>query len=142
MDLSSSDIQRIEKQFDHFCKVVLSNEAKDAKRQFNYQRQHEVSLCELSPDEERQLYVQDEYPVFEENILVSDFTIHIHNEQLYGAFLALPERKRNIIVLYFWLGMTDQEIATELHLPRSTINSIRLNTIRKLKKLMEAKEVE
>jgi RNA polymerase sigma factor (sigma-70 family) len=141
MNLSPSDIQRIEKQFDHFCKLVLSNESKDIKRHCVYQIQNEKCFCELTPDEEKQLYVEDKYAIFDMEMPVLNFIVHIHNELLYEAILALAEQKRNILILHYWLDMTDQQIAEELHLPRSTVNCVRTSSIKKLRKLMEVQKL-
>ena len=133
MDLSPSDMQRIEKQFDCFCKVVLSNEAKDIKRRCDYRMQNEKYFCELTSDEEKQLYVEDEYEIFSMELIVLDFIVHIHNELLYEALSALPEYKLNIVILSYWFNMTDQQIADLLHFPRTTVNSMRTSVFSKTK---------
>jgi RNA polymerase sigma factor (sigma-70 family) len=139
VDLSPSDMQRIEQQFDHFCKIVLSNEAKDMKKLLDYRLKHEKCFSELTPEEEKQLYKEDKYEIFDWELPAFDFTIHIHNELLYEALSSLPESKRNVVVLSYWFGLSDKQIAKQLHLPRTTASHIRTSSIGKLKKLMEVK---
>lgn len=53
------------------------------------------------------------------------------------ALKSLPEKKRNVILLSFFLDMTDTEIAKYMNLVRSTIHHHRTSSLIALKKIME-----
>ena len=59
-------------------------------------------------------------------------------DELIGeALKSLPEKKRNVILLSFFLDMTDTEIAKYMNLVRSTIHHHRTSSLIALKKIME-----
>ena len=53
------------------------------------------------------------------------------------AFQTLKEKKRDLILLSYFMGMSDAEIAREMNLVRSTINEHRKRSLELLKKVME-----
>ena len=68
---------------------------------------------------------------------INGFDIIIRNELLAEAIENLPERKRNIILMSYFLDMKDCEIAELLNLVRSTVTYHRENALEKLKRYME-----
>ena len=50
---------------------------------------------------------------------------------------ALSEKKRNVILLSYFMDMSDAEIAKEMHVVRSTIHEHRKQSLELLKKIME-----
>ena len=62
MELTPSQKKTVRHQFDSFCRKVLREEARDYERHIAWRFDHEVSLSELSEEQERQMYVLDEYP--------------------------------------------------------------------------------
>ena len=130
MKKSSSEQQsRIRKQFDSFCKTLLKNEMIDYERERNYRLKYEISFSELTQKELRQLEIMDDY------IVESD--IEVKDELIGEALKSLPEKKRNVILLSFFLDMTDTEIAKYMNLVRSTIHHHRTSSLIALKKIME-----
>lgn len=55
--------------------------------------------------------------------------------RLYAAMNKLTERQSEVIQLYFYKGMTQQEIADELGICQQSVNRIMNQAIKKLKKL-------
>ena len=123
MKKSSSEQQsRIRKQFDSFCKTLLKNEMIDYERERNYRLKYEISFSELTQKELRQLEIMDDYIVESEMFHVFDYDIEVKDELIGEALKSLPEKKRNVILLSFFLDMTDTEIAKYMNLVRSTIH--------------------
>jgi RNA polymerase sigma factor (sigma-70 family) len=125
-----------EKQFDRFCQLVLINELKDIRKYDSYLLQHEKTFSELTPDEESQLFALDKYNLGDQ-IDVDEFSFEIENELLFRALEALPEKKRNIVLLSYFLDMTDKEIANRLELMRWTVSNFRTSSLKLLKQQME-----
>lgn len=144
MKKSSSEQQsRIRKQFDSFCKTLLKNEMIDYERERNYRLKYEISFSELTQKELRQLEIMDDYIVESEMFHVFDYDIEVKDELIGEALKSLPEKKRNVILLSFFLDMTDTEIAKYMNLVRSTIHhhrtsSLMLKQLRSLKLISEA----
>lgn len=109
--MKNSYEQRVQNQFGGFCTRVLKNEANRILNEYARQRDREKSLDELSPDELAQAasydkYFQDEY-VFE----VLGQKVFVVGDLLAEALSQLPEDKRDVILLSYFLGMTDREIS-------------------------------
>ena len=138
MEQSSSEKQsRIRKQFDSFCKTLLKNEMIDYERERSYRLKHEVSFSELTQEELSRMTNTDEYIVESEVFLVIDYDVEVKDELIGEALKYLPEKKRNVILLSFFMDMTDTEIAKHMNLVRSTIHHHRVSSLQALKKIME-----
>ena len=53
------------------------------------------------------------------------------------AIRALPEERRKIVLLYYFEGLTDIEIAKQLNISRSTVQYRRTSSFEQLKKYLE-----
>ena len=123
--------------FEHFCKQILKNERNDYHRRLNYRQEHEVLFCELPPTTLEKISVWDKY--FQDTYLfeIMGFEIAVADEVLGEALKALPQDRLEIILLSYFLEMSDPEIAAHLNLIRRTVSHRRKNALRKLKKIME-----
>ena len=65
------------------------------------------------------------------------FTVSIENDALAQALSTLSQRKRQIILLSYFFGMTDQQIGDRLHAVRSTIQAARTKALREMRELLE-----
>ena len=138
MEQSSSEKQsRIRKQFDSFCKTLLKNEMIDYERERRYRLKHEVSFSELTQEELSRMTNTDEYIVESEVFRVLDYDVEVKDELIGEALKYLPEKKRNVILLSFFMDMTDTEIAKHMNLVRSTIHHHRVSSLQALKQIME-----
>ena len=118
--------------FDYFCKKVIKNEVRDFYNE--YKRLRETPFSELSAREMEQLYTNDEYFAAEQIFTVLGQEIIVNNERIAEALRNLPERKRDIIILSYFLEMTDREIGEKLNLIRNTVQYQRKSTLQLLKK--------
>jgi len=84
-----------------------------------------------------QLYVVDEYPSDQTQFSVQGYSIAVKNTRLADALAALPEDKREIVLLSYFFDMTDQEIADSMNLVRSTVQYKRTSSLTEMKKRME-----
>lgn len=128
--------------FDSFCKKILKHEARDYYDELKRRRGQEISLDELSEKELEQLTVMDEYfkDLYSFNVLGYDITVS--DERISEALNALATDRRDIILLSYFLDMTDREIGELLNLVRRTVAYRRISTLRELKKIMEGKADE
>lgn len=84
----------------------------------------------------------DEYIVESEIFHVLDYDVEVKDELIGEALKCLPEKKRNVILLSFFMDMTDTEIAKHMNLVRSTIHHHRISSLQALKKILEGLESE
>ena len=128
------DKQRV---FDCFCKKVLKNEARNHYDEMKRLRDKEVSFSELTETELEQLSTTDKYFSTEQTFNVLGHDVIVNDESIAEALRSLPERKRDIILLSYFLELSDGEIGKKLNLIRSTVQYQRTSTLRELKKIME-----
>ena len=116
--------EHIECTFNGFCKTVLYHAALNEYRALRKKQQYEVSLDYL-----REYHIEpastDEYFVVYDVPTV--FSVHgktviVESELLAKALLRLPEKRREILFLRFYLGYSDVEIGKLIGRCRSSIN--------------------
>ncbi len=142
MQLSLTQRRTIRHQFDALCKKVLRDKCREINRRLMIQTEREISICALSLEQLEAISAIDEYP--SDNICfdVLDYQIMVQNDELAKALSNLPEKKRDIVLLAYFLDMNDREIAEQLNMVRSTVQRKRANTLKELKTKMEGEENE
>jgi len=128
--------------FDAFCKKVLRNDVRNYYDEMKRLRDKEVSFSELSEQELEQLSTTDKYFATEQTFNVLGNDIIVNDENIAEALRSLPERKRDIILLSYFLELSDGEIGKKLNLIRSTVQYQRTSTLRELKKIMEEENAD
>jgi len=128
--------------FDSFCKRVLKNEVRDYYDEMKRLREKEVSFSELSAQELERLATTDKYFSTEQIFNVLGLDVIVNSESIAAALKNLPERKRDIILLSYFLELSDTEIGKKLNLIRSTVQYQRTSTLKALKKVMEEESAD
>lgn len=133
----NSQEEHKEHTFDSFCKKILKHEARDYYKHLQYRREHEISFSGLSGEELEQFAVWDRYFEDTYRFEVMGFEVAVADELLGEALKSLPQDRLEIILLSYFLGMTDPEIAGRLNLVRRTVAYRRTSSLQDLKKFME-----
>lgn len=136
---SEEDTQRV---FDCYCKRILKNEAINIQKHNQYMNSRQVSFSELTPEQLAQICTCDEYSSDSSRFKVLEYDIAVKDELLAEALQELPERKRDIILLSYFLDYNDVEIAELLNLVRRTVNDQRNKALKDLKNRMEGNQHE
>lgn len=95
----------------------------------------EITFSDLTLEEARQLHTFDEY--FKGEIAFERAGKKITPKLLLEAIRTLPEEKRKAVLLYYFEGMNDTEIAELFDTSRSTIQYRRTSSFELLKKYLE-----
>ena len=128
--MKPSSFQEAEKWFDYIC--VPWKTAKEL-----YALSFKVAKREIHTD------VGVIYSAVCDNgiYLISDFTLNgcklVENDLLSEALRELPDKKREILLLFYFMDMSDSEIADLLKLNRSTVYRHRTSGLALIKKFME-----
>ena len=128
------DKQRV---FDCFCKKVLKYEARNYYSEMKRLRDKEVLFSELSEQELEQLSTTDEYFKTEQIFNVLGNAVIVCDGSVAEALRSLPKRNRDIILLSYFLELSDGEIGKKLNMIRSTVQYQRTSTLRELKRFFE-----
>ena len=138
-DAFCSLMDDIQHSFDAFCKKVLRNEARDYQDALARKRNREVYFSELPVDVLEQFAVRDTYFTDSRTFEVIGHSVCIDDETLAEAISALPVDRRDIILLSYFLDMSDAEIANVLNMVRRSVAYRRTSTLKLLKNLMGGK---
>lgn len=97
--------------FNGFCKRALKYEASNAHRDVRHHQLREVAFSSLLPQEEEQLYTTDRHFANEEADDKSFYVagMEITPKLLADAIHALPEEKRDTVLLYYFFEMSDPD---------------------------------
>ena len=131
------DEKTIEHQFDSFCKTVLRNYARDIYDENKRRNDYLVSLESLSLAELSKLSILDDYDSNYICMVSYNYNIRIEDVLMAQAIGKLTKRKQDIILLSFFLNMTNADIATLMDLAENTIHSHKTNALKELKELMK-----
>ena len=123
--------------FDSFCKKVLTNEVRNYHNELARLRDKEVTFSDMSAKELEQLSTTDEYFKAEKIFNVLGLDVIVNSESIAAALMNLPENKRDIILLYYFLELSDGEIGKKLNMIRSTVQYRRTSILQEIKKIME-----
>ena len=123
--------------FDSFCKKILKHEARDYYDELKRQRSREVSFSELSAKQLEQIYTEDQYFATEQIFNVLGLDVSVTDEDIAESLKSLSEIRRDIILLSYFLDLTDREIGDKLNMLRATVQYQRTRALQRLKKFME-----
>lgn len=123
--------------FDCYCKKILKNEAINIQKEYQRLNAVQTSFSELTAQQLAKLSVYDEYSSDYSNFKVLEYDIAVKNELLAEALQKLPERKRDIVLLSYFLDYSDVEIAELLHLLQRTVGYHRTTALERMKKRLE-----
>ncbi|WP_195983092.1 sigma-70 family RNA polymerase sigma factor [Ruminococcus sp. 1001275B_160808_F8] len=139
---SSYDEKTVRHQFDRKCKLALEGEVVDYDRHMDYRRKHEVLFSELSEGQLGNLARMDEYEETSYFFKTCDYDVKVKGTLLAEALHTLTDRKRDVILLSYFMEMSDAAIARKMNLVRSTVHEHRTRSLELLKQIMEENKSE
>lgn len=137
MNFASSRKETVRHQFDAYCKKILREEKIDFQRNYNARIKKETLISEMQQAQIDNLWSLDEYPSDMTLFRVNDIEISVSDSLLADALGSLPSKSRDIILLSYFLELSDTEIAKMLKIVRRTVQYRRISSLNKMKKHME-----
>ena len=134
--------QRVQNQFGGFCTRVLKNEANRIHNEYARQREMEKSLDAVTPEELDQIAVMDQYFQDDHVFEVLGEQVVVTGDLLADAIAKLSGRKRDIILLTYFLGLTDREISKYLNIVHQTVSKNRIRILKELREILEKEGFE
>ena len=134
--------QRVQNQFGGFCTRVLKNEANRIHNEYARQREMEKSLDAVTPEELEEIAVMDQYFQDDHVFEVLGKQVVVTGDLLADAIAKLPDRKRDIILLTYFLGLTDREISKYLNIVHQTVSKNRIRILKELREILEKEGFE
>lgn len=129
--------EAIEMQFDYICRRAVEDERKNYMKYLSRRSKKEMTFSDIGEYMMGQFASVDRYPSDFSYFELNGSEIAVEHTQLGEALEKLPEKKRNILLFYYFLEMNDSEIADVMGLSRSTVNEHRHNALSLIRKFMK-----
>lgn len=136
--MKPSDFQKtVQCRFESCLKKVVRHVVKDYQQELKRRKNKEVPFCELPDIVVEKLAVWDDYETDYTIFNVCGMDIKILDDELAEALKKLPERKRNTLLMYYFLEMTEKEIADLQNITQSGVFRNRYHALGTMKKLLK-----
>lgn len=126
-----------EQSFDSFCKTLIRNEGKDARKELLRREKHEVAFVHLPDAVISQMCQEDSYSLNQTTFVVIDKAVVVEDMDLALALSTLPLNRREIILLFYFLDQTDSQIGTIMDLSLDTVYYRRKASLKQLRSVLE-----
>ena len=126
----SSFENAIRLQFDCLARKVIGRTVKNYNKELARRAKHEISFCEIPELELNQLGVSDEYSL--------EFTsFDVFGTEVREAIKKLSERRRNVVLMFYFLELPDAEIAEILDISRNSVYRNRMCSLKLIRDMYE-----
>lgn len=136
--MKPSDFQKtVQCRFECCLKKIVRSVVKDYYKQLKRQKNKEIFFCELPDIMVDNLPVWDNYDTDYTLFNVCCTDIRVLDDELAEALKKLSEQSRENLLMYYFLEMSDKEIADLLHIDRSTSFRIRKKSLEEIRKMLK-----
>ena len=141
--MKPSDFQKtVQCQFDCKLKRVVKNIVRNYRKELRRRRNKEISFCELPEIKVNSFAIQDDYEMDVTVFDVYGMEARVSGDELCKALKRLPEKKRNNLLMFYFLDMSDTEIAELQKISRAGAFKNRQNALNKMRELLQKSETE
>lgn len=140
--MNADNRDRILKQFYKFCTRLLKNERCDIYRRHNGRQKRKNNVAVIPLAEVSQTAIYDNYFEYDNTFCIDNQSVEITDNRVASAIRKLPKDKQDIIILSYFLRMTDTEIAKRRKLTQQTICKHRNQTLMLLQNLLQQEDCE
>ena len=139
--MKPSDFQKtVQCRFESCLKKIVRSVVKDYRKELKRRKNKEISFSELPDMLVEKLAVWDEYDSDYTIFNVCGNDIRVLDDELAEALKKLSERNRDNLLMYYFLEMSDTEIAKGQHISRSGVFQNRHNSLELMKKILKEEE--
>ena len=129
-----------EENFDAFSKSTIKRISAKIFNEIAAKAERETVLSALSFRDEQKLCTEDTYSLEDDGIQfwVLGTPVIIHDPMLGQALSALPPKRRDVILLFYFADQNEPQIGQALHLSTQAVNYRHGTALERLKELLEA----
>lgn len=129
----SSFEKAIRLQFDCLIRKVIDRTVKNYYRELGRRAKHEVPFCDVTEADLNHVATIDEYSMGYTVFPVYGTEVRVFDEHLCEAIKALSERQRNIVLMSYFLEMSDIEIGEIIGISRCSVYRSRMRALNIIK---------
>lgn len=138
----NENIEILQRQFDVYCTKVLKYASISYYHANRRRMEHEVSFSSLLERDLAEVSTADCYPCMLYHFQVREWLVEVQSEPLGHAIKRLTPYRREIILLYFFLGFKNKEIAALYGCNARKISYHKMRAVRQIRAEMEVRRHE
>lgn len=139
--MKPSDFQKtIQCQFECKLKKVVKGIIWNYRKELKRRKNKEISFSELPDITVESLATWDDYETNYTIFNVCGIDIKVLDDELAEALKQLPEKKRNNVLMYYFLEMSDTEIADIMNYTRGAVFKHRHRALETMKEILKEKK--
>lgn len=129
-----------EENFDAFSKSTIKRISAKIFNEIAAHAERETMLSSLSFKDEQKLCTEDAYALEDDGILfwVQGKPVVVHDNVLGQALSALPPKRRDVILLFYFADKNEPQIGQLLHISTPAVNYRHGTALERLKDILEA----
>ena len=135
----NENIEILQRQFDAYCTKVLKYASISYYHANRRRTEHEVSFSSLLEKDLAEVSTADRYPCMVYHFQVREWLVEVQNELLGHAIERLTPYRQEIILLYFFLGFKNKEIAALYGCNAKNISYHKMRAVRQIRAEMEVR---
>ena len=136
--MKPSDFQKtVLCRFESCFKKVVRHVVKDYQQELKRRKEKEISFCELPDLIVEKLAIWDEYDCDYTIFNVCGNDVRVYDDELAEALKKLSARNRENLLMYYFLEMSDTEIAELQNISRSGVYQNRHSSLELMKKILK-----
>lgn len=125
--------------YDSYAKTVMRNQCRNVIKLKRRRQQKEMVATEKMQYLFEEQPHEDIYPSEHLVLFGDNYTCVITSEKLYQAMMCLPEGQKAVLILDFWYGWTDRQIAAQLGITVRSVYNRRQKAFDSIRKYYERK---
>lgn len=125
----SSFEKAIRLQFDCLIRKVIDRTVKNYYRELGRRAKHEIPFCDVTETDLNHVAATDEYSLGYTVFPVYGAEVHVYDDRLCEAIKVLSERQRNIVLMFYFLEMSDIEIGQIIGISRCSVYRSRMRAL-------------
>ncbi|NDO45268.1 sigma factor-like helix-turn-helix DNA-binding protein [Clostridium sp. MD294] len=133
----NENIEILQRQFDVYCTKVLKYASISYYHANRRRMEHEMSFSSLLEKDLAEVSTTDEYPSMVYHFQVREWLVEVQSEPLGHAIERLTPYRRESILLYFFLGFKNKEIAALHNCNAGKISYHKMRAVRQIQKELE-----
>lgn len=132
--------ERVQCKLECMLKLTVKGVAKDYREMIANRAGKELPFCEFPDFIIDSVGNSDTYDFGSETFSVCDIEIRVFDPRIVEALKVLTERQRNNVLMFYFLGMSDTEIAECFGISRAGAYLTRREALKKMKPIIEKEE--
>ena len=126
-----------ESTFESYCRVLIRNEGKNARKAIIRRARHEINRSMYDDPQPEPSGKEDTYDMGSVTFTVRRLPVKVSDPVLGKAIASLTPYPREVVLRFYFLDQTEKQIGTLLNRNASTVNYQRSKALRRLKEALE-----